>query len=781
MAASIAFEKIRIDIPAEGGYEYIQVDYINAKVVDIPACSQSWVSIEKMTEGNVIIEGVPRKQVKYKITVAPTSYSRQTTIFFSCSDANGNQASSNNFTVYQGEPLTAKTSYIDLNATEYTFPATGGTYTVTAEYGNPQDGVGLATRVSSGSVYPIAWCKIEGQGATSTALKGTEKFTITMNENTFDEPRQCEIRFQYTSAFNELVTEYFTAKQLAPEVVEPTGPEVNAFVTRAKINADGTSDSPTNFNSVKVGYLGVAIYEPLVGADWIHLGQGQMVENSYYDYVIEHPLTFDKNTGGERTGTVTFRGNKINDGTYTSVLTITQYAADGSGGVEAYITSDITQLNFKWDGTPYTNGYVDVVWYGSFNNRSKTSSDWINVGDYELIGYTNNSSTYRFSIEVDKNNTDVERKGTIVFGGTTTNAEAVTYTINVIQGTETESDGTEQPEIPVEGDEYCGPIWKDIEYNFGGVEQVEYCVYLTHKERVGQTLIDVDTLLFKGRSCKRPSDDSNTILVNKICQNYMTVPFLKKEASAIGAGFGTFKLTSGDGSTTYKVYRFVNDWSYGEFNIGLLSHPILNDKTVYRNQLLPFSVFGANETVSVPYSIKYNGAADWTNMVSVKNGVTTEMFPFGTRGYNAKSFVINGTVYPVVDDCKVEYVLYYLNPWGGYDWFPIKGKVSERDEITQYSYIQNYNNQTWDFGKKRYLSEIKKHYTLNTHWLTEDESSRMWYLLQSNVVYLHNIAKNEIQPVIITNTSMDHKKRGLISSRISYAIEVELSQTRERL
>jgi hypothetical protein len=354
-------------------------------------------------------------------------------------------------------------------------------------------------------------------------------------------------------------------------------------------------------------------------------------------------------------------------------------------------------------------------------------------------------------------------------------------------------DDYDQPEIPVEGDEYCGPIWKDIEYNFGGADTVEYGIYTVTKVRLpgNAGMADYDVLIFKGRSCRRPNELSNTILVNKICQSYMDSPLLAKDALSVGGGYGVFKLKSGEGTITYRTYRFINDWSYSnDFATGLLSRPIINDRAVYKNQLLPFTVFGAAEKVEVIYGINYkDGATDdygnavpnYTNVVSIKNGVETEIFPYTGRTTDAESYVINDVVYPIENDCGVQYVLYYVNPWGGYDWFPIKGKVTETDNITQYTYIQNYNNTTLEFGKKRYLSEINKRYKLSTHWLTEEESSRMWYLLQSNTVYLHNLRENKIEPVVITATSQEHKKYSLRSTRISYQIEVELSQTRERI
>jgi hypothetical protein len=477
---------------------------------------------------------------------------------------------------------------------------------------------------------------------------------------------------------------------------------------------------------------------------------------------------------------------------HSDTVRLMQNASDGSN-IPAQIVCGVGKLNFRWDGTKEMYDNVTINWIGNFTSKTVTpSAEWIRVSSGTFVeSASTTNSKWNYSINVEKNETGVARTGNVKFVGITA-TDSVEFTLTVNQAKKSDLDDYNQPEIPVEGDEYCGPIWKDVEYDFGGNEMVEYGIYTTTTIRLpGNAVETIDVLLFAGRSYMRPNEYSNKILVNKICQSYMDSPLLTKDALAVGGGYKDFKLKSADGKTTYRSYKFVNDWSYtDDFATGLLSRPIINDRTVYKNQLLPFTVFGAAEKVEVVYGINYkdgttddygNAVPNYTNVVSIKNGVETEIFPYTGRTTGAESYVINDVVYPIGNDCGVQYVLYYVNPWGGYDWFPIKGKVIEKDSMKQLTYRQNYNNTTWDFGMRKYLTEINKKFELNTHWLTEEESSRMWYLLQSNVVYLHNLAEDKIQPVIITNTEQEHKKRGLRSSRISYTIEVELSQTRQRI
>lgn len=485
---------------------------------------------------------------------------------------------------------------------------------------------------------------------------------------------------------------------------------------------------------------------------------------------------------------------EVNGEVLCSDYIIIEQTSDISGGggevVEATISVDTTNLNYNYLGKASKNDFVYVTYTGNLRTTTGTTTeDWITIGFPEVISETATAMRVKYPITVSQNRSLSVRNGSVVFASILNDGSSKTVTVNIQQGATPED--IYEPEIPVEGGEYVGPIWKDIVYNFGEINKLEYTIYKTEKIDMGNgTFADNDTLIFKGRTNKRPSSDSNTILVNKLCLNYLNVPFLERETEGVDGGYNIFKLKSADGNITYKTYCFINDWSYKDFKTGILSRPILNDKSVVKNQYLPFTIFGAADAVSVNCAVQYekglkdeygNSITDWSKTITVRNNVNTQLFPYTNKRYGAVSYTVNGVKYPVVNDCNVQYVLYYLNPWGGYDWLPIKGKVVESDEVQQYTFNQNYNNTTWEFGKRRYLSEIIKKYKLNTGWLKEEESDRMWYLLQSNTVYLHNVVTDEVHPVIITNTTTEHKKRGMISSRISYEIDVELSQRRERL
>lgn len=105
MATGIALDKMRINYPAEGGEQRIQVDYLNPNIINEPYCSQSWVTITKTQESyhyegeNKIVER------QYAIAISSTNFERQTSVEFSCTDANGNKVSNNKLVLYQSAPV----------------------------------------------------------------------------------------------------------------------------------------------------------------------------------------------------------------------------------------------------------------------------------------------------------------------------------------------------------------------------------------------------------------------------------------------------------------------------------------------------------------------------------------------------------------------------------------------------------------------------------------------------------------------------------------------------
>lgn len=120
---------------------------------------------------------------------------------------------------------------------------------------------------------------------------------------------------------------------------------------------------------------------------------------------------------------------------------------------------------------------------------------------------------------------------------------------------------------------------------------------------------------------------------------------------------------------------------------------------------------------------------------------------------------------------KANYVLYYLNSYGGWNSFVIEGTVLKKDNITQYTTDKVFDNMTYDFEKDRYVAEIQTAYELNTGLLRDYEAANLAKnLISSNKVYLHSLGEGYItngvdwynippfiKPVVITDTSVSYQ------------------------
>lgn len=665
MATSIGFNKLRLDFAATGGTGYVEVKYINAQTVNTPTCQHTWVTIEEDQIGNTTTDGQPTKQIRYKITMQPSSFARQTNITFSCVGTNGNTVSQNKFMVYQAAPALALPT-ITLEKSSIEFDSTGyaENFSVTVTYADT-DTV-LEPVVNGDWITVTEGLPVQG-GSSGSGTAIVKRYLIEVTAT--DAYRQGTVVFKASNDNGTTNSPIFSVIQLAPVEEEEIVPVVSAYTKTATVKYDGSSTGIA-ITSLGCSYKNVAnVLTPVVNGDWIHLGEGILQSSLLEDtYVYRYPITFDTNDSVERIGYVTFKGTDEEGKEYSDITKITQQAVP--------ITPD-----------------------------------------------------------------------------------------------------EPEPELPEDSKEVTySPIWKDVEYTF--VDDTEYGIYYDRIHYFqGQMFVD-EILLFKGKAYLPPDNSVVKVSINKICQNYMNEnPNIFDGAVGYSHSYNEFKLKNSYG-TLLHTYRFVNDWSYKELTLGIKTNPIIPH--IADGQKLFFSAF-ATEQKSIKWGMRYyDGTADYNNTEYVADDFTTVMVVASRQKY-VNTFYFGDKSFTVLPKCECKYVLYYMNPYGGYDWLPITGKVVRKDKVETFVYTKNYNNTTADFGKNRYMSNITVSYNLNTGWLTQEQSDRMWELLESNTVWLHNLDEDRIYPVMITDTNIEHKQKFGKKKRLSYSINVELSQTRERV
>lgn len=236
---------------------------------------------------------------------------------------------------------------------------------------------------------------------------------------------------------------------------------------------------------------------------------------------------------------------------------------------------------------------------------------------------------------------------------------------------------------------------------------------------------DGETLLFQGRSYKRPNADYNVIKVNKIFENYLSNSILSllndtENMAAVNTEackvFQVYKIEDDDTETLVEEYNVLYDWSY--------SNEYRTDRVMY--------------VLSEPINGKYA-----TGMLMPKTTVVHTNVTNSLRSGNYDILACG------------DYALYYLNAMGGFDALLIEGAVVKKSTVTQYTTDKNVNNKIIDFEQQKYINEIQDSYELNTGFLTDNQAEILSKnLIPSKEVYLHNLKTDKIIPVLITDTNV---------------------------
>lgn len=165
--------------------------------------------------------------------------------------------------------------------------------------------------------------------------------------------------------------------------------------------------------------------------------------------------------------------------------------------------------------------------------------------------------------------------------------------------------------------------------------------------------------------------------------------------------------------------------------------------------------------------------------IIVPSGVST--YVADASNYTGEKVIVNGVEYYDVNYCG-DAALYYLSSRGSWEAFLIEGTVKRTDKYTQQDYYKAYDNTTIEFGRRRFLTDIKRAWELNTGWLSDEEAEAVATdIFPSTQVYLHLLDTDEILPVVITDTQAEYKTyENQNNQLVSYKINVEASQSASR-
>lgn len=342
------------------------------------------------------------------------------------------------------------------------------------------------------------------------------------------------------------------------------------------------------------------------------------------------------------------------------------------------------------------------------------------------------------------------------------------------------------------------PIWKDYFVSLGNPDATLFRIRV--QDAQGE-------IIYNGKSYIRPGETENNIRINDICADYLTnaLPALSQAEFSdlsfplnfvVEAFVSTAQGEDPDWETIDEV-QFMNDWSYDDsYNPATMGMSFPVNGRIDARQWLTFTAYnastitatltftdGTSSQVIIPVEISADFSDDFNDdfaRSARSAGSGTAVFDLSAWD-NVASVTINGREFQVVTNCK-DWVLYYVNAFGGWDSLLIEGNTIERDSLTRHTREMEYDNRnTRNRGTQNYVNEISKSYTLNTSWLSDDESLRMHHLLNSPEVYLCNISSGDMFPVNLANTTTEYKTyKGNGGRLVNYTIEATIAQERIR-
>ena len=305
-----------------------------------------------------------------------------------------------------------------------------------------------------------------------------------------------------------------------------------------------------------------------------------------------------------------------------------------------------------------------------------------------------------------------------------------------------------------------------------------------------------NTTIYQGKAVRAASSGTLYIRINDVCADYMSqvVPELNASSARGGAfpmSFIIQKSSNGSSWTTVETVAFNDDWSYQDGfdpSSSGMSFPITG-RIDLRQKLIQtrYSSSGVTATarygsttrsVSLSVIISTDFSAFYNAVAAAGAGRLEFSWPtYATySGKTLTSVTLGATTYKVTDKCP-EFCLYYKNPFGGYDSLLLEGKCRRNRAGSRDTFVADYDNrkgqrETWTFQ-----NEVTESYTLNTGFLTNEESDRMPYLLDSPDVYLVDLnhATTYI-PVTIATDSYQVKKFSRGDGMVNYTFDVVVSQ-----
>lgn len=333
------------------------------------------------------------------------------------------------------------------------------------------------------------------------------------------------------------------------------------------------------------------------------------------------------------------------------------------------------------------------------------------------------------------------------------------------------------------------PIWKDKFVNLGS--------YASRYFRIQAG----GTTIYSGRAYRAASSGYLFVRINDVCADYMgakplPVPYLSSSTMVFPVSFTV--QSSADGSTwsTVETVDFNDDWSFVpgfDPSVSGMAFPVTGRidlrQRIYQTRytsgaVTAYARYGST-TQSIALTVRTTPPQDAFLNSLCHAGAGYVVFDCADyASYNGEalaSVTIGTATYDVAKSCPQK-VLYYKNPFGGYDHLLIEGNALRSRSVQRETFVADYDNdyrnrERWDFQ-----NEVTETWTLNTGLLTLDETARMPYLLDSPLVFLADLDNpSAIVPALVVTDSYQAETYAVKGSRMkNHTFDVKVAQNEYR-
>jgi len=293
--------------------------------------------------------------------------------------------------------------------------------------------------------------------------------------------------------------------------------------------------------------------------------------------------------------------------------------------------------------------------------------------------------------------------------------------------------------------------------------------------------IELNQIIYNGKVYKYPNAYAIEVDISTIVQNYLNTDIysIDSDKNVTHQYIKNYELVR-----RFNIYidddAPITQWFAYNWN----EYPTHQDQYIannpistiaYYGQLLFFNINSINLSSSV--NIYLNSTALGSYVSDTSQMVMLNVGNIAANEGDTINFDSNiGNVKYNYSNCSPDWVVYYINTTGGMDTLPLFGKMVVSDNLDRNEITRNFRTGTNQFGRVITNTVTSQRYEANTGWIEENKVPILSELFTSPKIYLHNIWKNDIIPVILTNKSFEYKTFENTKSLINYSLSFDSSQ-----